>query len=110
MCNIPLLEIPQQIIEKYKDHKICATTDRVLPIISNVKMNAYLKEVMNLCGITKNVSTHIARHTFATYMLSEGVSIQTVADMLGHSNLKMTQHYAKVLDKSIMEEMLKVGK
>lgn len=110
MCNIPLLDIPIQIIEKYKTHPQCATSDRVLPVISNTKMNAYLKEIADICGINKQVSTHTARHTFATSVgLANGVSIENVAKMLGHSDTKMTRHYAKVLDKSIMHDMLNVN-
>ncbi len=110
MCNIPLLDIPLQIIEKYKDHPQCATSERVLPVISNTKMNAYLKEIADVCGINKRISTHTARHTFATSIgLANGVSIENVAKMLGHSNIKITQHYARALDKSIMNDMLCVN-
>ena len=110
MCNIPLLDIPLRIIEKYKDHPQCVTTERVLPIMSNPKMNAYLKEIADICGIKKLVCTHTARHTFATSIgLANGVSIENVAKMLGHSDTKMTRHYAKVLDKSIMSDMLSVN-
>ena len=110
MCNIPLLDIPLRIIEKYKDHPQCVTTERVLPIMSNPKMNAYLKEIADICGIKKLVCTHTARHTFATSIgLANGVSIENVAKMLGHSDTKMTRHYAKVLDKSIKSDMLSVN-
>jgi site-specific recombinase XerD len=77
--------------------------------MSNQKMNAYLKEVSDLCGITKKLSTHIARHTAATVVfLANNVSMENVAKILGHSNTKMTQHYAKVLDSSIMRDMANV--
>lgn len=79
---------------------------RLLPILSNQKMNAYLKEVADLCGITKTLTFHIARHTFATTVtLSNGVPIETVSKMLGHKNIRMTQHYAKILDKKVSEDM-----
>jgi site-specific recombinase XerD len=69
-------------------------------------MNAYLKEIADLCGITKNVTMHTARHTFATTItLTNGVPIETVGRMLGHKNLKTTQHYAKILDKKVSEDM-----
>jgi site-specific recombinase XerD len=69
-------------------------------------MNAYLKEIADICGINKELTFHIARHTFATTVtLSNGVPIETVSKMLGHTNLKTTQHYAKVLDKKISEDM-----
>lgn len=111
MCNIPLLEVPQQILEKYKDHPSCVKNGTLLPVISNVKMNAYLKELADICGITKTVTTHVARHSFSTSItLANGVSIENVAKMLGHSNTKMTQHYAKVLDKSIFKDMANVQK
>lgn len=111
MCNIPLLEVPQRILEKYKDHPLCIKNGTLLPVISNVKMNAYLKELADICGITKTVTTHTARHSFASSVaLANGVSIENVAKMLGHSNTKMTQHYAKVLDKSIFRDMENVQK
>lgn len=111
MCNIPLLEVPQQILEKYKDHPLCIKNGTLLPVISNVKMNAYLKELADICGITKTITTHTARYSFSTSVtLANGVSIENVAKMLGHSNTKMTQHYAKVLDKSILRDMENVQK
>ncbi len=106
MCHIPLLKVPLGIMERYKDHPICTSSDKILPIVSNTKMNAYLKEIMDVCGIEKSVSTHTARHSFATIMLSKGVSIENVAKMLGHTNTKMTQHYARILDQDIMRDML----
>lgn len=72
-----------------------------LPVLSNQKYNSYLKEIADLCGITKPMHTHIGRHTFATYMLNKGVSIEVVAKMLGHSNIKQTQHYSKLVDKTV---------
>ena len=71
-------------------------------------MNMYLKELADICGIRKNLSTHLARHFFATYTLANGVSIESVAKMLGHSDTKMTRHYAKVLDQTILREMSKL--
>jgi site-specific recombinase XerD len=80
--------------------------DRVLPILSNQKMNAYLKEIADCCGITKRLTFHIARHTFATTItLSNGVPIETVSKMLGHRNLKTTQHYAKILNRKVSQDM-----
>lgn len=74
-----------------------------LPVLSNQKYNSYLKEIADLCGITKPMHTHIGRHTFATYMLNKGVSIEVVAKMLGHSNIKQTQHYSKLVDKTVFK-------
>ena len=107
MCNIPLLEIPLKIIDKYKSHPRCQEKNVLLPVLCNQKMNAYIKEITDLCGINKQVSTHTARHTFATLMLANGVSIENVAKMLGHSDTKMTRHYAQILDSSIMRDMEK---
>ena len=76
-----------------------------MPVISNQKMNAYLKEIAVLCEINKNLTTHTARHTFATVTLASHVSIENVSKMLGHTNLKITQHYAKILDNTIMRDM-----
>ena len=70
---------------------------------------SYLKEIADLCGISKSLTTHVARHSYATSVcLANGVSIENVAKMLGHSNIKMTQHYARVLDSSILKDMMNV--
>jgi site-specific recombinase XerD len=104
--RIPLLPPALEILEKYKDDPQCINEERLLPVLSNQKMNAYLKEIADLCGITKKMTTHTARHTFATTVtLTNGVPIETVSKMLGHKNLKTTQHYAKILDKKVSEDM-----
>lgn len=80
--------------------------DKVLPVLTNQKMNAYLKEIAHLSGIKKNLTTHLARHTFATTVtLTNGVSIESVSKMLGHKNLRTTQHYAKILNRRVSEDM-----
>ncbi|MGI8584363.1 MAG: site-specific integrase, partial [Chitinophagaceae bacterium] len=90
----------------YRDHPVCVNSDKVLPVLSNQKYNEYLKEIANVCSIDKNLTTHTARHTFATTVtLSNGVPMESVSKMLGHKNLKTTQHYAKVLDKKISDDM-----
>ncbi len=105
--KIPLLPMAQEIISKYADHPVCKNENRLLPILSNQKMNAYLKEIADVCKINKELTFHIARHTFATTVtLSNGVPIETVSKMLGHTNLKTTQHYAKVLDKKVSDDMM----
>lgn len=110
MCNIPLLDIPKQILERYSGHPTCRKKGVLLPIPCNQKMNAYLKEIGDLCGITKQLTTHTARHSFATSVtLANNVSIENVAKMLGHSDTKTTRHYARVLDKSIMRDMKQVN-
>lgn len=104
--NIPLLPQAEEIIEKYKDNVHCIVKGSLLPVLSNQKMNAYLKEIADLCGIKKELTFHIARHTFATTVtLSNGVSIESVSKMLGHKSIKTTQHYAKILDKKVSEDM-----
>lgn len=105
MCNIPLLDEAQKIIDRYRDHPYCQTYGVLLPVCSNQKMNSYLKELADICGIRKNLSTHCARHTFATLTLASGATIDNVAKMLGHANVNMTRRYAKVLDSSIMRDM-----
>lgn len=105
MCNIPLMDVPLQILKKYKNHPECIAKGVLLPVPSNQKMNAYLKELADICGIKKQLTTHVARHTFATFALANGVSMENVAKMLGHSDTKMTHHYAKILDSTIMKEI-----
>ncbi len=111
MCNIPLLDIPQEILRKYADHPTCRKKGVLLPVPCNQKMNSYLKEIADICMIRKNLTTHCARHSYATSVcLANGVSLENVAKMLGHSNIKMTQHYARVLDSSILRDMMQVGR
>ena len=104
--SIPLLPTAEAIIEKYSSNPKCQANNKLLPVLSNQKMNAYLKEIGDLCGITKNITFHLARHTFATTVtLSNDVPIESVSKMLGHKNLKITQHYAKVLDRKLSNDM-----
>lgn len=105
MCNIPLLDIPKQILEKYKNHPECLRKGCLLPVPSNQKMNGYLKEVGELCGIQKTLSTHVARHSFACLTLANKVSMESIAKMLGHTDIRTTKIYAKVLDQTISDEM-----
>ncbi len=105
--RIPLLPFAQIIMEKYNNNIKCINDNSVLPVLSNQKMNAYLKEIADVCGITKRLTFHIARHTFATTItLSNGVPIETVSRMLGHRSLKTTQHYAKILDMKVSDDMM----
>ena len=107
MCHIPLLNPAKAILEKYMP--LLAGTGKLLPVLSNQKMNAYLKEIAAIVGIDKDLTTHLARHTFATTVtLANNVSIENVSKMLGHSSIRMTQHYARILDASIANEMLAV--
>ena len=105
--KIPVLPIAQEIIQKYANHPKCLNEDSILPILTNQKMNAYLKEIGDLCDISKEITFHMARHTFATSVtLTNGVPIETVSKMLGHKNIQTTQHYAKILDKKVSEDMM----
>lgn len=109
MCDIPLLDIPLEIIQRYKDHKMCKSKGILLPVMCNQKMNSYLKEIADFCGIDKDITTHVARHTFATTVtLANGVALTNVARMLGHTSTRMTEHYAKVLNHNISSDMKKV--
>ena len=104
--NIPILSIPQTIIEKYSEHMEILESELILPVLSNQKMNAYLKEIADLCQINKNLTFHLARHTFATTVtLTNGVPIESVSKMLGHKSLRTTQHYAKIIDRKVSEDM-----
>lgn len=104
--RVPLLPPAQEILDRYKDHPQCINEGLLLPVLSNQKMNAYLKEIADVCGITKKMTTHTARHTFATTVtLTNGVPIETVSKLLGHKNLKTTQHYAKILDLKVSQDM-----
>lgn len=104
--NIPILPIAQSILNKYAYHPDMLNSDKVLPVLSNQKMNTYLKEIADICGIQKNLTFHLARHTFATTVtLNNGVPIESVSKMLGHKSLRATQHYAKILDKKVSNDM-----
>ncbi|GBF20360.1 MULTISPECIES: site-specific integrase [Arenibacter] len=106
MVKIPLLPKAIAIIEKYKDEMTCISNGKLLPVLSNQKINSYLKVIMKACGIHKNITFHAARHTFATTVtLSNGVPIETVSKLLGHTKLTTTQIYARVLEKKVGEDM-----
>lgn len=101
--NVLLLDVPKMIIEKYRGE---ARSGKLLPILSNQKMNSYLKEIAGVCEIDKELSFHMARHTFATTItLSNGVPIETVSKMLGHSNIRTTQIYARITDQKVSNDM-----
>jgi len=106
LATIPLLPIAEEILEKYKNDPQCKNENRLLPVLSNQKMNSYLKEIADLSGINKELTFHTARHTFATTVtLTNGVSIESVSKMLGHKSIKITQHYAKIVDRKVSEDM-----
>lgn len=105
ICSIPYLESARAIAEKYKEHPLCEKRGVLLPVISNQRMNSYLGEIAGICGIDKPLTMHIARHSFACLALANGVSMEIIARMLGHSDIRTTKIYAKVIDKSIAEQM-----
>lgn len=109
--NVPLLAPAVAILDKYKGWNPDNPDGPCLPVPSNQKMNEYLKEIATLCRINKRLTVHVARHTFGTTVtLANNVALQNVSKMLGHSSTRMTQHYARVLDKNIMEDMQGVAK
>jgi len=104
--RLPLLEVPETILSKYKTDIRAIAIDKLFPKISNQKLNSYLKEIADLCGITKNLTFHMARHTFATTVtLTNGVPIESVSKMLGHTKLTTTQIYAKVVESKVSDDM-----
>ena len=105
VCSIPYLESARAIADKYAGHPLCEKRGVLLPVISNQRMNSYLGEIAGICGINKPLTMHIARHSFACLALANGVSMEIIARMLGHSDIRTTKIYAKVIDKSIAEQM-----
>jgi len=104
--RIPLLPIPKSILEKYVNHPQVLNAGSLLPKLTNQRLNSYLKEITDLCGFTKQLTFHCARHTFATTVtLTNGVPIETVSKMLGHKSLRTTQIYAKILDIKVSDDM-----
>ena len=104
--RVPLLPKAIELMEKYRDDPRAQNNGTVFPVISNQRMNGYLKEIADLCGITKTITFHIARHTFATTVtLSNGVPIESVSKMLGHTSIRTTQIYAKVVEHKLSEDM-----
>jgi integrase len=109
--RVPLLPKALAIVEKYKGHPQALAEGKVLPTLSNQKLNSYLKEIADMCNITKPLTFHIARHTFATTVtLTNGVPIETVSKLLGHSKLTTTQIYAKVIESKINDDMAQLSK
>lgn len=105
--RIPVLPKALEIIEKYSDNPKVVSSNKILPVLSNQRMNSYLKEMADMCGFNKELTFHCARHTFATTVtLTNGVPIETVSKMLGHKTLRTTQIYAKVLDRKVSDDMM----
>ena len=101
--NVLLLDIPKAIIAKYggKTYR----NGKLFPMLTNQKTNSYLKEIADICGIKKKLTFHLARHTFATMSLSKGVPMESVSKMLGHTNIRTTQIYARITNKKIEHDM-----
>jgi len=109
--RVPLLPQAEALIKKYKNHPKASNHGTLFPVISNQKTNSYLKEIADLCNINKAITFHIARHTFATTItLSNGVPIESVSKMLGHTTIRSTQVYAKVVEQKLSEDMLNLRK
>nr|WP_281169866.1 site-specific integrase [Olivibacter sitiensis] len=106
VVKVPLLPQASALITKYHDHPKASNGDKLFPVISNQRMNGYLKEIADICEINKTLTFHIARHTFATTVtLSNGVPIESVSKMLGHTSIRTTQIYAKVVEHKLSEDM-----
>lgn len=108
VSTIPLLDIPRKIAEKYREHPKTVEKNVVIPVISNQRMNSYLDEVAAKAGVKKHLTTHIARHTFATMSLNNHVPIESIQKMLGHSDISTILIYARMLDKTVSEDMEKM--
>jgi len=105
--KIPLLKPAKRLIEKYEKHPRTSHSKLIMPKISNQRLNSYLKEIADVCGINKNLTFHMARHTFATTVtLSNGVPIETVSKLLGHTKLATTQIYARVVEQKVSDDMM----
>ncbi|MEP1095976.1 MAG: site-specific integrase [Cyclobacteriaceae bacterium] len=110
VARIPLLFPAKRIMDKYANHPASLNSGSLLPVMSNQKMNHYLKKVAEMCSINKPVTCHIGRHTFATTItLSNDIPIETVSQMLGHTCLRTTQIYAKVIEKKVSHDMSKLN-
>jgi len=104
--NVPILKQAQRIMDKYQNNIRATANGTIFPVLSNQKMNSYLKELAEICDITKVLTFHIARHTFATTVtLLNGVPMETVSKLLGHTTMRSTQVYAKVIEKKVSADM-----
>lgn len=104
-----MLPIALEIIEKYKDHIYCLAHNKLLPINSLERYNGYLQEIADICGIKKKLTTHTARHTFATtVLLTNDVPMETAMELLGNTNIRTTQIYGKIVQKKISTDMNKL--
>ncbi|MBB5639091.1 integrase [Pedobacter cryoconitis] len=103
---VPLLPVAREILDRYKDYPFCINHDRAFPIPSNQKMNEYLTEIAVLSDVAQTLGNRIAKRTFATTVtLLNGVPIESVSKMMGHTNIRTTQLYAKMLDEKVGKDM-----
>lgn len=109
MSRVPVLPQAATLLEKYRGDANCQARGKLLPVPSNTKMNAYLKEIADICQIQKHLTTHLARHTFATLAIEYGMPIDIIAKILGHTNTNMTRRYAKISEANISREMRRIG-
>jgi integrase len=106
---VPLLDKPLKLIRKYRRMRSKQDDDSLFPLKSSTKTNEYLKEIAGVCGINKNLTFRVARYTFATLALMNGVPEETIAVMLGHSSTRYTQIYAQMTNKKVLDDMDKYG-
>jgi site-specific recombinase XerD len=105
-ASVPLLPAALEIMTKYEQHSCRINKNKLLPVLSNQKMNSYLKEITDACRIEKRITFHAARHTFATTVtLNNDIPMESVSKVLGHTTLYATQHYAKLSDKKVSRDM-----
>jgi len=109
ISKIPILPIAQEILDKYRDDPLVLNSGKLLPVLSNQKMNAYLKEIGDVCGVKTQLTSHLARHSFATTIaLTNGLPIETLSKIMGHKTLNMTLHYGKLLDTKLSSDVAKL--
>jgi len=105
ISKIPILPIAQEILDKYKDDPLVLNSGKLLPVLSNQKMNAYLKEIGDICEVKTMLNSHLARHSFATIALTNGLPVETLSKVMGHKSLNMTLHYAKLIDSKMSSDV-----
>lgn len=108
ISKIPILPIAQEILDKYKDDPIGLNSGKLLPVLSNQKMNAYLKEIGDVGGVKTQLNSHLARHSFAKIALVNGLPVETLSKVMGHKSLNMTLHYAKLIDSKMSSDVKKL--
>jgi integrase len=111
VCDIPLFPVAEEIIDKYKDDAIAINSGKLLPVLKNQKMNAYLKDIGDLCGISKNLHFHMARHTWGTTIAAANrLPTETIMRVMGHKTIEMARHYAKISTAMIVDDVAELRK